>query len=85
MNSPYTFGDTDVAATRLRLLHESFGPGSVAFLSDVATPDAGARVAVDLGCGPGRTTRMLGARARDDEPCGPLDATMARVVGVKHG
>ena len=82
MDSPYTFGDSDVAAKRLRLLHESFGPGSVAFLNDVDASDAfdasdgtgTPSVAVDLGCGPGLTTRMLAERFSAHETLGLDDA-----------
>jgi DNA/RNA-binding domain of Phe-tRNA-synthetase-like protein/SAM-dependent methyltransferase len=58
--SSYTFGDTDVAARRLRVLSEVFAPASRALLAEVAQlagrPPA---LAYDLGCGPGYTTAML--------------------------
>jgi SAM-dependent methyltransferase len=53
----YTFGDTDLAAQRLRLLARVFEPSSARLLSDL--PPLGAGSAVDLGCGPGHTTRLL--------------------------
>jgi len=53
----YTFGDNDLAAERLRLLAEAFAPSSRAFLGRLAREPA--RVAVDLGCGPGHTTALL--------------------------
>jgi trans-aconitate 2-methyltransferase len=60
----YTFGDGDVAADRLALVASVFEPTSRRLMA--AAPDAAAR-AVDLGCGPGHTTRLLaevtGARA----------------------
>jgi len=62
MKNPYTFGHTDLAARRLRLLNEFFGPGSVSFLKSVSTGAGSRQVAVDLGCGPGMTTRMLANR-----------------------
>ncbi len=53
----YLFGDTDLAARRLRLLAEAFEPSSSTFISEstMRTP----RRAADLGCGPGYSTRML--------------------------
>jgi SAM-dependent methyltransferase len=55
----YTFGDNDVAAERLRLLAEAFAPSSRAFLARLGREPA--RVAIDLGCGPGHTTALLQA------------------------
>ncbi len=53
----YLFRDTDLAARRLRVLADVYAPTSRAFLEAVVinTP----QVAVDLGCGPGYTTRLL--------------------------
>jgi len=56
-NEHYTFGDTDVAAERLRLLGRVFEPSSARLLDSLGNP-AG-ELAVDLGCGPGSTTRLL--------------------------
>ena len=53
----YTFGDGDVAAERLRLLAHVFGPSSARLLQSLGNP-AG-ELAVDLGCGPGATTRLV--------------------------
>ncbi|MFL6187887.1 MAG: class I SAM-dependent methyltransferase, partial [Actinomycetes bacterium] len=71
----YAFGDSALAARRLGLLAEVFEPTTRAFLTDADgyLADAGARrpagaqpagrgpleLAVDLGCGPGHTTRLL--------------------------
>ncbi|WP_053230520.1 class I SAM-dependent methyltransferase [Sandaracinus amylolyticus] len=55
----YTFGDTDVAAHRLRLLAAVYEPSSRAWITARAGDLRDARV-IDLGCGPGHTTRMLG-------------------------
>lgn len=53
----YTFGDTPLAAERLRLVARVFAEPSRAFLAEaVAVPP---RVALDLGCGPGLTTRLI--------------------------
>lgn len=54
----YLFKDTDLAARRLRVLAEVFEPASRAFLRDVAVGERPA-LALDLGCGPGDTTRLV--------------------------
>jgi trans-aconitate 2-methyltransferase len=56
-NEHYTFGDTEVAAERLRLLARVFEPSSSRLLGSLGTPNG--ELAVDLGCGPGSTTRLL--------------------------
>lgn len=53
----YTFGDTDVAAARLRLLASVFEPGSRRLLGSL--PKQGGALALDLGCGPGYTTELV--------------------------
>ena len=55
----YQFGDAEVASRRLAVLARVFEPSTAALLADcdVARPD----LAVDLGCGPGWTTRQLAA------------------------
>lgn len=53
----YTFGDTDLAAERLRLLARVFEPSSSRLLATLGKP-AGS-LAVDLGCGPGSTTGLV--------------------------
>ena len=52
-----TFGDSDQASARLRRLAELYEPETRELLqhSGVRTP----RIAVDLGCGPGWSTRLL--------------------------
>jgi len=53
----YTFRDTDLARARLELVADVFAEPSTAFLEDEVSfrPD----LALDLGCGPGRTTHLL--------------------------
>jgi trans-aconitate 2-methyltransferase len=53
----YTFGDDDLAARRLDLLAHVYEPPTRALLARWAPPVVG--LAVDLGCGPGHTTRLL--------------------------
>jgi SAM-dependent methyltransferase len=67
----YLFGDTDLAARRLEVLARVFREPTRAFLRD-AVP-TGPAVAVDLGCGPGFTARLLA----ETLPC-------RRVVGLDN-
>jgi SAM-dependent methyltransferase len=53
----YTFGDDDLAARRLDLLAQVYAPPTRALLARWAPPVVG--LAVDLGCGPGHTTRLV--------------------------
>ncbi|MCB1019566.1 MAG: methyltransferase [Acidobacteria bacterium] len=53
----YQFGHTDLASRRLAVLARVFRSSTEAFLRDA--PLDGARRALDLGCGPGHTTRLL--------------------------
>ncbi len=53
----YTFGDDEVAARRLDLLAQVYSPPTRALLARWAPPVVD--LAVDLGCGPGHTTRLL--------------------------
>lgn len=49
--SIYSFGETNLAAERLRVVSEVFDPTSEAFVSE--TVRTRPRLALDLGCGPG--------------------------------
>jgi ubiquinone/menaquinone biosynthesis C-methylase UbiE len=53
----YLFGDTDLAARRLRLVAEAYSEATRAFVGDWGLQPAGGTV--DLGCGPGYSTRLL--------------------------
>jgi trans-aconitate 2-methyltransferase len=57
MEHHYTFGDNDAAADRLTLLARAFESSSARLLGSLARPSPVR--AVDLGCGPGFTTRLL--------------------------
>ena len=69
MGEGYAFGDSPVAAERLRIVAEVFEPTTRALLAEL--PQRARRRVLDLGCGPGHSTRLLSA-------CFPG----ARVVGI---
>jgi trans-aconitate 2-methyltransferase len=73
----YAFGDSAAAAQRLALLADVFEPASRAFLERSAGRPAA--LAVDLGCGPGHTTRLLAAVLRPRRVLG-LDQSAAFVA-----
>ena len=58
---PYLFGDNERAARRLEVLARVFGDSTRAFLSAQrdAAPVGAEPALLDLGCGPGRTTRLM--------------------------
>ena len=76
MASDYSFGDSRRAADRLARVARNFEPVSRAFLARAA-PRGCAR-ALDLGCGPGHTTRLLRELCEPRELVG-LDASEAYV------
>ena len=79
----YAFGDVDLAARRLQLLDQVFAEPSRALLGVAASGPIG--LAVDLGCGPGWSTRLLSETLRPLRLAG-LDSSqsflrMARAAG----
>ena len=64
----YLFGDTDVAARRLERLHDVFAAATRPFLLEWA--DAPPALAIDLGCGSGRTTHCLAELLRGERTVG---------------
>ncbi len=72
----YTFGDSERASRRLALLAGVFEPTSEAFLDERGR--RGGALAVDLGCGPGHTTRLV-ARVLGCARTVGLDASAAYV------
>jgi SAM-dependent methyltransferase len=78
----YSFGDSDVAARRLALMARVFEPTSRALLAESVPPGAG--TALDLGCGPGNTTRLLAEVARPRSTLG-LDSSERYVAAARAG
>jgi trans-aconitate 2-methyltransferase len=64
----YAFRDSQVAATRLDVVAELFEDTSRSFLGRFAGRPAG--IALDLGCGPGHTTKLLAEVLRPERTIG---------------
>jgi trans-aconitate 2-methyltransferase len=64
----YLFKDTDIAAQRLRVLADVYAESSRVFMQEVVTTRP--QLAVDLGCGPGYTTRLLADTTRCERAIG---------------
>lgn len=62
VSARYTFGDSDLAARRLAAVANVFEATSRTLLA--SSIPGGAPIVVDLGCGPGHTTRLLAQVAR---------------------
>lgn len=77
----YTFGDNDEASARLRRLAELYEPETRELLErgGVRRP----RLAVDLGCGPGWTTRLLHETLKPERTVG-LDASEKYVAEARR-
>ena len=84
----YLFGDTNVAAERLRLLAQVFERSSVDFLNQTGIEAGRGTTIIDLGCGPGHTTRLLAGRFPRHQIIGIDNSAhfieMARIVGGPH-
>lgn len=80
----YTFGDNDRASARLRRLAELYEPEARVLLrrSGARTP----RIAIDLGCGPGWSTRVLQEELAPERTIG-LDASERYIAEARenHG
>lgn len=77
----YAFGDSDAAACRLALVARVFESSSRAFLARACPPRP--VLAVDVGCGPGHSTRVLGEVSGARQVIG-LDASPAHQIGRAH-
>src|SRR5580704_8338213 len=80
--SIYSFGETNLAAERLRVVSEVFDPTSEAFVSEIVRDHPG--LALDLGCGPGFTTRLLSRIARPERTVG-VDRSKAFLSQARAG
>ena len=78
----YTYGDSQLAGERLTLVAATFEPTTRTFLERAAP--RGPALAVDVGCGPGLTTRLLHEVTRASETVG-LDASEAYVARAAAG
>ncbi|MGE5225987.1 MAG: class I SAM-dependent methyltransferase, partial [Planctomycetaceae bacterium] len=78
----YTYGDSDLAAERLALVAATFEPTTRAFLEAAGPPRP--RLALDLGCGPGLTTRLLHGTLDAERTIG-VDASAAYVGRASLG
>jgi len=78
----YAFGDTDIAARRLAVLDQVFGPSSRTLLTDLAT--APVTLAYDLGSGPGHTTAMVAQLSRAARTIG-LDNSPQHIKRARAG
>ena len=77
----YLFGDNGKSAYRLRLLHKVFAESSRAFLSESAP--RGSNLAVDIGCGPGHTTRLIYATLKPLTMVG-IDSSEALIAEARR-
>jgi SAM-dependent methyltransferase len=76
----YTFGDNPLAADRLALLAATYEPSSARLLRMCAS--LAPRQAIDLGCGPGHSTRLLHAVAAPAATIG-LDSSPEHIARAR--
>ena len=77
----YSFGDTELAAERLRRLAAAFAPSTRDFLEGLR--ERRPRSIADLGCGPGYTTRLLANTFSGAHVCG-LDNSDNYIAGARQ-
>lgn len=80
-STQYTYGDSDVAAERLGLLAQALGDTSRSFLREVAPERV--QTAIDIGCGPGHTTRIVGEATGAQKLIG-LDASPLHIERARE-
>ncbi|WP_329409561.1 class I SAM-dependent methyltransferase [Streptomyces sp. NBC_00704] len=78
----YKFGDSDIAAQRLSTVAEVFAESSRSFLSRCVPGPVG--LAVDLGCGPGHSTRLIAEEVRAERVVG-LDRSVTFLARAEAG
>jgi trans-aconitate 2-methyltransferase len=76
----YTFGDNPLAADRLALLAATYEPSSARLLRMCAS--LAPRRAIDLGCGPGHSTRLVHAVVAPDATLG-VDSSPEHVARAR--
>jgi trans-aconitate 2-methyltransferase len=77
----YSFGDSELAAERLRRLAAAFEPSTRDFLKVLR--ERRPRSIADLGCGPGYTTRLLANTFPGAQVCG-LDSSENYIAGARQ-
>ena len=78
----YTYGDSEFAADRLDLVARMFEPTTRRFLERLG--GSGPRLAIDLGCGPGNTTRLIADVLRPVRTLG-LDRSATYLERARRG
>jgi SAM-dependent methyltransferase len=79
--APYSFGDSPPAVARLAIVARVFEPSTRALLARIDPREP--RVVLDLGCGPGHTTRLLAERFPDTDVVG-LEQSEAFLVEARR-
>jgi trans-aconitate 2-methyltransferase len=79
--STYAFQDTDQARQRLQILAEVYAQSTREFLQRLKPTS---RLAIDLGCGPGYTTRLLAETLAVEQVVG-LDASERFIAYAQEG